>query len=346
MQQKKKVGEGWHLSLRECGEVVGGVSLLTLGGWFIPLNWIPAQSIFCAFFLMIFAFAVRYRPYIAYSAGLVAASGYSSLLWLRPDLQDQMRTPFVFGPIILLLTGILCSGLMRRQRRHLATLMQQNVSYQEQVQASTRRYQALLIVNEELERRISKPPASLMAFCKSIEQIWTLRDNARLQAMLKMVLRTIEAQDGALYLLKHEHLQLAGKYCDQEGEENNTFSLERNDPVVRATLQQGRVCTIHDLLQERRNVEESTVIMAGPLRLKNKRLRGIIVINHIPLLKFSPEAVKLFQTVLHVAEIALWEEQENDEEITEHKPVITSVPKGTYEDLAQTTIQTVDECSE
>jgi hypothetical protein len=346
MQQKKKVEEGWHLSLRECGEVVGGVSLLTLGGWFIPLNWLPAQSIFCAFFLMIFAFAVRYRPYVAYGAGLIAASGYSSLLWWRPDLQDQMSTPFAFGPISLLLAGILCSGLLRGQRRRLTTLMQQNVSYQEQVQASTRRYQAVLIVNEELERRISRPLASLTTFCKSIEQIWTLRENARLQAMLKMVLCTIEAQNGALYLLKHGHLQLAGRYCDQEGEENNAFSLERNDPVVRAALQQGRVCTIHDLLQERRNIEESTVIMAGPLRLKNKQLRGIIVINHIPLLKFSPETARLFQAVLHVAEIALWEEQEHDEEITERKPVITSIAKGTHEDLAQTTVQTVDECSE
>jgi hypothetical protein len=345
MQQGNKKGQGWRLSLRECGEVVGGVGLLTLAGWLIPLNWIPAQSMFCAFFLIIFAFAMHYRPYSAYGAGLIAVGSYGSLLWWRADLQGQIRTPFIFATILLLAAGILCNELLRRQKKRLAELQQQNANSQHQTQVSTRRYQALLVVNEELERRIQKLPTSLATFCESIEHIWTLGGDARLQAMLKMVLLTIEAQEGTLYLLEHGNLRLTGRYCEQGiTEEGEQYSLERGDPLVRATLQKGQVCTVHDLLREGRNIDESTAIMAGPLRLRNKQLRGVIVIHHMPLLKFSPEAVKLFQTALHIAEVALWKEheQEDDRITTNHEFMIVPVSEGLRRELEQTIVQSID----
>lgn len=344
MQQGNKEGKGWHPSLRECGEVVGGVGLLTLTGWLIPLSWLPAQSMFCAFFLMIFVFAMRYQPYSTYGAELLAVSAYGCLLWWRPDLPLQVRIPYIFDTILLLATGTLCNGLLHRQRKRLAELLQQNRHNQEQMLASTHRYQALLVVNEELERHISSLPTSLATFCESVERIWTLSGDARLQAMLKMVLHTIEAQEGALYLLEHGNLQLAGRYYGQGIEGDDAFLLERNDPIIRGTLQKGQVCTVHDLLREGRCIDESSVIMAGPLRLKNQQLRGVIVINHMPLLKFSPEAVKLFQTVLHVAEIVLWEEhiQEEDRVTTNPEFLIVPVPEDLRKELEQTIVQSID----
>jgi GAF domain len=345
MQQGSE--EGKRPSLRECGEVVGGVGLLTLGGWFIPLNWAPAQSMFCAFFLVIFAFAIRYRSGSAYGAGLIAVSGYSCLLWWRPDLQGQIRTPCIFEVMLLLATGMLCNGLQQRQRKHLTELQQQNASSQEQALVSTRRYQTLLVVNEELEQRVSRLPTSLAAFCESIEHIWTQSGDARLQAMLKMVLQTIEAQEGALYLLEQGNLQLAGRHRDQGTAENDPFVPARGDPIVRATLQKGQVCTVHDLLGEGRSLDESTAIMAGPLRLRNQQLRGIIVINHMPLLKFSPEAVELFQMVLHIAEIALWNEHEqheheDDRVTTNHEFMIVPVSEGLRRELERRIVPSID----
>ncbi len=162
--------------LREMVEVTLGLSITVIASWFIPGNWAPSELIFCAFFLVVFAIAVRYRAATAYSASVLAAVSYSLLLWQRPALYAPFDIRSVFIAAFLLLTGGVCmNDLLRGQRRRFTTAEQQQVQKDAILQETLCRYQTALTINAELERQIAGQTTTLTTISDKMAHLWKLK---------------------------------------------------------------------------------------------------------------------------------------------------------------------------
>lgn len=296
----------WPFSryLREMFEVALGLGIIMLVSWFIPGNWAPSVLIFCAFFCVVFAIAVRYRRATAYSGSVLAAVSYSLLLWQRPEVYApfDMRSMFIEA-FLLLTSGIFMNDLLRAQRWRFITAEQQQAGKDTLLQETTRKYQIALVINAELERQIAGQTTTVTTISDKMAQLWKLKGDERYTAILDMVMHVLEAQSCVLYLQRRGQMHF---YAYQPaGAHTYAPTLNLDDPLISSVMRQRQVCTIRDVLTQGQAVSQKVAVMAGPLLDDHEQVVGIVIIDTIPMLKFTPAAVRLFSSMLHMASLVL-----------------------------------------
>lgn len=290
--------------LRQMFEVTLGLGIVLAMSWYAPATWVISHLIFCTVFLIVFATAIRYHTMAAYYASLLAAVMYGSLLWWRPESHAQFSFPhMVFESSLLCVGGILASDLLRAQRRRFSMLERKYAQTEERLQKTTRGYQTLLEVNAGLEQQVSGQPASVATISEKMVQLWQLNGKERYSAVLDMIMHAIEAQSCALYLQYNDLMQLCiGHSIDTCA---HATILKLDDPLISRVVQLRRVCTVRDSLAEEKKLSQDVAVMAGPLFDGNEQIMGMIVVDSMPLLKFTPGTVQLFSSLLQIASIAL-----------------------------------------
>ena len=300
-------------SLREILEVAFGLSIITIGSSFLPGAWISSHLIFCAFFLVVFAVAVRYSKVTAYSAGLLAALGYSLLLWYHPELRAQFDLPhFLIEPFLLLISGVLVNDLLLAQFRRFIMAEQQHIRNGELLHETIQQFQDALMINAELEWQIAGQPISIAMISDKMMQLWERNGTERYAAVLDIVMHALEAQSCALYMQRNGQISLCASRAVESVEHAATLNLD--DPLIRRVIRQRQVSSVHDLLAEEKMVSQKAAVMAGPLIDRNGQIVGIVIVDHVPLLKFTSRMVRLFSSILQMSSIAL------------HMALITSEP--------------------
>lgn len=289
---------------REMVEVALGLGGVTALSWWLPGSWRPSHLLFCAFFIVVFAIAVRYRALVAYSASLLAAIIFALLLWLHPEMRAQPAFLYLaLEPFLLLLSGICTNDILRWQRQRLQKLEQHSTQVQAALQKTQQRYQTALQVNEALEQQVSGLPTSLATISEKILALWRSDREECYAAILDLVISAIEAQSCALYLLENGSWRL---YAERSIDGSVSAPvIDTSDPLIEHVLEQCEVCTIRDSLSEKNVVTPASAVLAGPLVNQPGEVTGLVVINHIPLLKFTPGAVRLFRSLLRMASISL-----------------------------------------
>lgn len=302
----RRKGKAWrHLGEHEVGEVLCGIALIALISWCIPGSWLSSHLLFCAFFLVVSASAIRYHTATAYSAGGLAAISYSGLFWLHPEMRVQADIArFILEPFLLLVSGVVISDLSRIQRHRLSTLERQYMRTNDVLQATKRRYQTILTINEELERQVVGQSASISVVSEKIAGIWHLRGNECYNAILDMLIQAMGVQSCSIYVCN-----LPGQWClvasQSISESKFALQLEADDPLVQRVLSTGQVSTIRDFLSEGQTLASQMAVMAGPLCDRAGEVVGIVMINTIPLLKFTPGSIRLFSALLRIASIPI-----------------------------------------
>lgn len=306
---------------------------LGLGGivgvsWWIPAAWRPSHLLFCAFFLVIFAITVRYQIVVAYGVSLLAACSYGLLLWERPEMRVQSGIlPLALEPFLLLVCGLLTSDLLRWQRQRFNALEQKYARTDQALQSSQENYQLERKAREELERRAggqTTATTTMAALSETVLTLWAREGLERYNALLDLVIHGIEAQACACYLQQDGvfHLALARP---GEGSEN-TGLLDLDDPVLKQVIARREVVTVRDVLATEEQLPPNVALLAGPLLNRDKEMLGIIVVKHVPLLQFTPDAVHLFRTLLQLASTALQNTQEN---VLERHRALQKIPAST-----------------
>src|SRR6266566_1783877 len=302
-EQKKNPWPFWQY-LREMFEVTLGLGITVIVTLFIPSNWAASELIFCAFFLVVFAIAVRYRAATAYSASVLAAVSYSLLLWQRPALYApfDIRSMFIKA-FLLLASGVFMNDMLRAQRQRFITAEQQQAQKDAILQETTRNYQTALTINAELERQIAGQTTTVTTISDTMVQLWKLKGNERYTAILDTVMHALEAQSCVLYLRRKGEMHFYA--CQPAGAYTYTPTLNLDDPLISSVLRQRQVRTIRDVLAQERTVSQKIAVMAGPLLDQHERVVGMVIIDTLPILKFTPAAVRLFSSLLQLASLAL-----------------------------------------
>lgn len=292
------------LWLRQMCEVTLGLGIALAASWYVPNTWVASHLIFCTVFLIVFATAIRYYAIAAYYASVLAAMLYGLLLWWRPELHAQFSVPrIVFESSLLCISGILASDLLRAQRRRLSMLERKHAQTEERLQKTTRRYQTLLEVNAALEQQVCGLPASVATISEKMVQLWQCNGKERYSAVLDMIMYAIEARSCALYLQYNDLMQL----CVDRSIDKYTHAtaLNLDDPLISRVVQLRRVWTVRDSLAEEKTISQKIAVMAGPLFDNNEQMMGMVVVDSIPFVKFTPGTVQLFSSLLQIASIAL-----------------------------------------
>jgi hypothetical protein len=292
-------------SVREIAETILVLALVIAASMLIPVTWVSSHLIFSAFFLLVFAVAMRYQRVTAYCAGVLAAASYLFLLWRLPALGQNASQPYVFiEPFLLFVSGIIMSDSISAQRQRYARAQQKQSETEAHLQEITQHYQKALAINARLEQQISGQAISLETISEKILHLWKASEHERYGAIIDLVMHAIEADTCTLYIRQHGRMSLALSRSSS-GEVKPNAPLRLDDPLISRVLHSYEIATIQDVLEDIDNVAQEVAVMAGPLFDEDGQVAGILVINSIALLKFTPGTVHLFRSMLQIASLAL-----------------------------------------
>jgi len=302
-EQKDTPWPVWQY-LREMLEVAPGLGITVLASLFIPRNWAASELVFCAFFLVVFASAIRYRAATAYSGGVLAAVSYSLLLWQHPAWYVPFDMRYVFMEAFLLLScGVCINTMLRAQRQRYVAAEQQQAQQDAILREQARTYQTALTLNAELERQIAGQTTTVTTISDRLAHLLKLKGDARYGAIVDLVAHALEAQSCALYVQRKGEMHFSA--CQPAGAHTSAPTLHLDDPLISSVLSQRQVRTVRDVLSQGQAVSQEGAVMAGPLLDQCGGVVGIVVIDTLPLLKFTPGAVGLFRSLLQLASLAL-----------------------------------------
>ncbi len=312
--------------LREMFEVILGLGLTVIVTVFVPGHWVPSELIFCVFFLIVFAIAIRYSAFTAYSGSLLAGVSYSVLLWQRPELDAPADIRSVLlRAFLLLIGGVLTHDMLRAQHRLFIMAEHRQASLAADLQETQHKYQTALAINTELEQQIAGQTTTVITISDRMAQLWKLKGHKRYTALLDTIMHALEAQSCVLYL--HMKGKMILYACQPAGAHTYASVLNQDDLLISGVVRQRRVCTIRDVLTQEQVVSQQVAVMAGPLLDDRGHIIGIVIIDSIPMLKFTPSAVRLFSSILQMASLVpqVVVPEEEDEQDMRHS-LIAFVP--------------------
>jgi len=117
------------------------------------------------------------------------------------------------------------------------------------------------------------------------------------------VMHALEAQSCVLYLQRKGEMHFHA--CQPAGAYTYASILNLDDPLISSVIRQRQVRTIRDVLAQEKTVSQKVAMMAGPLLDQHEQVVGIVIIDNIPMLKFTPGAVRLFSSILHMSSLVL-----------------------------------------
>jgi hypothetical protein len=293
--------------VREGAEMLLGLGLVTLFNMVMPDSWVSSHILFSTFFLVVFAVALRYQRVIAYTAGLLAALIYVLFVWYTPVLHEDIDlVSLLIEPFLLLLAAIVASDSLRAQRRHYALAIQKQARTETLLQETTQRYKKALEVNAKLEEHIAEQTVSLATISQKMLQLWKLGEHERYGAIVDLVMHAIEADMCSFYLPYHGCLRLCvHRTSPSTSEVRPDTTLRLDDPIISRILRSHRVSTILEVLSDGKREVPGMAVMAGPLLDQDGQIVGILVVDSIALLKFTPATVRLFDSMLQIASLSL-----------------------------------------
>jgi hypothetical protein len=292
--------------LLEMFEVVVGLGIIGGCGFFLPDAWAWQNITFVAFFLLVFAIAVRYRPVTAYSAGLLAAVCYSLLLWQHYGSLNLFAFPVTYvEPFVLFFSSVAMSNLLHAQRQRMITAERLSAHVDEELREATQHYQTALAINKVLESQVVGQTVSIAIISDKLANLRKFNGDDRYRAILDVAVQAIEAQSCTLYVLRDGQMRFCVSQPEKKGQQY-AQTLNLTDPLISKVFLQRQVCSVHDMLVEGGGIVPQTLaVMAGPLIDPGGQVVGIVTVDTMPRLKFNQTVVRLFRSILSIASMTL-----------------------------------------
>ena len=292
----------------ECVEAAVGVLLVTAVGLTLPGHWGLLDIQPHPLWLVVLAIGVRYGLPASYVAGSLSAASYLALSWLQPAVRT---TPFgahnLLQPLLLLAGAVVIGEIAESRRRRLVEAERAGAEAHASLDEALTRYRATLEVKSELEKRIVGQPASVVTLYETAKQLETL-DRARLYpAILDLLTTFLGVEACALYVRQADAdgFRLHGALPAEHG--SRALLLDTSEGVSGRAVRERRLVTVRDRLRADgpAGLAGEPALMAGPLLDRAGEVSGLVVIERMPFLKFSPTSVRLCNLILDWASTAL-----------------------------------------
>lgn len=301
-----------------------GVVVVTVAGLAIPGQWGLLHLQPHPLWIVVLAIAIRYGVPAGYAGGALAALSYGVLFWLRPEARLEPVAPYdlldpllliarlqplaahdLIQPFLLFAGGAIVSEVRSAQWQRQAGAEDRYSQASAELKALTERHRVTVAVKAQLETEIARHSTSVASLYEIAKKLQTRRVREVYPAILDIVENLVEAQACALYLPRDGQLHL------HDGRPETWLSrpqtLNPDAGLIGRAIREDQVVTIRDRLLESGQVAlgREPVLMAGPLRGLHGELAGIVVVERIAFLKFTPSRIRLFGLILEWASAAL-----------------------------------------
>jgi len=276
-------------------EALLGVGLVAGAAAAVPGHWGLLDIQPHPLWLVVLAIAIRYGVPAGYAGGAFAAAGYCLLIRLQPGATAGWPAEHqLLQPILLFAGGAIIGELVHGRQQRLLHTEEALRTATTSLQRLTQRYQALQEVQGELEKRIVGQEASIASLYDAAKRMSSLDSVAVCEAGVHLVMEYLEAEACSLYL------ECDGRYEWRAGvpaaQPGRRHVLDTRHPLVSQALREHRLTTIRDqILQSTEPADhDSAILMVGPLYDSVGSVRGVVVVEQLPFLKFCPATIQLF----------------------------------------------------
>ena len=248
--------------------------------------------------LVIVFVAARYGAVPGYAVGALSALVYLALVALQGGFSFALDAPgvqVVSNPVLFLVVGGALGELRESHKRAHKRLAAKYDEVEADLQDLAQRYLAAIELARELERRVVSQTSTVMTLYQAAKGLEYLDVRELSPSVLELTANFIEADACALYLHQDgkfllEAARPANADLDRPEELDTTGGL----PAI--VLRDKRTATVRDVLAEATPAQLSgeRLLMATPLLSEDREVMGILTVEKIPFLRFTPAAVRLF----------------------------------------------------
>jgi hypothetical protein len=302
-QEEKSRLSRLQISRQALWEVISGLGFAWLISWVTPPSWTSLHLSFCAFFLAVFALAIRYPKQIVYSASLLATAIYAFILLQKGIVGMSWWNPrFLLEPFLLLVSGVLMVDILHTQRQQLLDIAQKFARSKQELEQANDYNKILIEQNVTLEKLLADDVVPITRICTLLTQLWKKTAPEPCEIILNLVMQVTEAQSCAVYWKNTEQMRLVSK---SEGHFEFPLLLNNGDAVIHAALEKRRLCTIRDVFDKNNAVPQDCIVIAGPLVDGNRHVIGMVVVGMMPFSKFTVSTFEFLSALLEVVSSSL-----------------------------------------
>lgn len=265
---------------------------------FFRNNWGFFEANPHPFWIAILPIAVRYGAVPGYSVGLLSALVYLLFVIFQPRsvfAVDILSQEALLNPVLFIVVGGALGELREAQKRGQKRLAKRVDELEEGLQDLAQRYLAAIEVNRELERRIVSQTSTMTTLYQAAKNLERLDIDTLSPSILELVTSFIEAESCALYLRQDgRYLLKQGLPAQPDFVRPTELDVSRGMPAI--TYGDRRTATVRDVITEATpaQIMKQRLLMTTPLLGPNQEVLGILTVEKMPFLRFTPTAVKMF----------------------------------------------------
>lgn len=247
------------------------------------------------FWLVIVAIAARYGARPGYAVGALSAVLYLVLVAARPGALDPTSPAVVLDPVLFLLGGIGLGELRESQKRSHRRLAERYEDVEAGLQDLAQRYLASMELARELERRIADQTSSVMTLYQAAKALEGLDMRELSPSVLELVGSFVDADACSLYLRRDDAFVFeACRPPNARAERPQELDVSRGMPAI--AVGEKRTATVRDVVAELTpaQIRREKMLMVAPLLSEDREVMGLLTVEKMPFLRFTPGAVKLF----------------------------------------------------
>lgn len=253
--------------------------------------------------VVVLAIAVRYGAPSGYLAGALSAGADVLLRWGQPSAQAMGPTEHQWIPALLMLVvGGAVGEIVDARERRVAGLEACLREAGRSLQALSEHCRAAQVAGADLEKQIAFQSSSTLTFSALGRRLQSLRLSDLHPAILDLTATALEADACSLFVCQPQGLRMVAA---PRGSRHRAATAA--SPLVDLAIREARVVTVREFLLRSggRVLPRETPLMVGPLMTSRRRVYGVVVVESMPVTKFTPAAVTRFDALLGWASAAI-----------------------------------------
>ena len=250
------------------------------------------------FWLVIVFVAARYGAVPGYAVGALSALSYLLLfaLWGYPlSTLGISSAQILLNPVLFLLVGGALGELRESHKRAHKRLAAKYDEVESGLQDLAQRYLAAIELSRELERRVVSQTSTVQTLYEAAKGLEHLDVRELSPSVLQLTADFIEAEACSLYLRQDGKFRLEAAH-PASADLERPAELDTTGGLPAIVLRDKGTATVRDVLSEvaPSQLSGERLLMATPLLNEDREVMGILTVEKMPFLRFTPAAVKLF----------------------------------------------------
>lgn len=254
------------------------------------------------FWIIVLLMAVRYGLGAGVFSGIVSAVLFSILLYFSLDkkaLETFWDLKYLLEPLLFIFIGGMIGQISQEKIDKIQELEDSLKQFGKKISTFETELSTSEEARRELEKRIVGQLTTLTTLYDSAKKLESFKLSEIYAGTLNILSEHVGVEKGSIYILENNLLTLKAQSESGKLLEFGTKTISKTEGLVGMAIESKQVISIREALS---SLEFSTLkggpLMAGPLFRKDGSLIGVITVEQIPFIRFTPSTLKLFSIVL------------------------------------------------